>query len=358
MRRSQIAVVLSGYPRRSETFAVAELLALDARGVLAAVFATRPGDGSDMVPGSKRLLDRLFMLQPGTVAQQGAAVAAYLAGRDVSSVHGYFAHHPAAVAAEAARRLGVAHGFSVHARDARKLSATELGRRARAATCVVACNTDVATEVRAAGGDVMLIPHGVDLARFRPHAQPDRSPVRILAVGRLVEKKGFGVLIAAASMLSIPFDMRIIGDGPERPLLEALIAHAGLQDRVHLCGSRAHHELPVEYASAHVVVVPLVQDSSGDRDGLPNVLLEAMACARAVVASDVGAIATAVAPGATGMLVPPGDAAALARTLTLLATCGELRDRVAARARAEVERRFDVRVCGERFCGALEAAYA
>ncbi|HET7584293.1 MAG TPA: glycosyltransferase [Gemmatimonadaceae bacterium] len=358
MRPAPIAVVLSGYPRRSETFAVGELLALDARGVLAAIFATRAGDGSPPLSGSERLTDRMVLLEPASEAEQGAAIAAHLAGKRVSSVHGYFAHHPAAVAAEAARRMGVPFGFSVHARDARKIDAVELGRRARAAACVVACNADVAADVRAAGGDVELIPHGVDLARFQPLPSPPGERLRILAVGRLVEKKGFDVLIAAMALLRIPAELRIIGEGPERARLEAEIAQLGLQRHVHLCGSRAHHELPAEYAAAHVIAVPSVRDASGDRDGVPNVLLEAMACGRPVVASDAGAIVSAVVPGVTGMLVPAGDTGALAQALTVLAGNGELRARLAARARAEMEHRFDLRACTERFCGVLEAAYA
>ena len=126
----------------------------------------------------------------------------------------------------------------------------------------------------------------------------------MLAVGRLVAKKGFDVLVEAAARVERPFRLRIVGEGPEREALERRISSAGLGGRIELCGPRTHAELPGEYASADLVVVPSVVDPTGDRDGLPNVVLEAMACARPVVASDVAAIATAVTPGETGLLVP------------------------------------------------------
>jgi glycosyltransferase involved in cell wall biosynthesis len=281
-----------------------------------------------------------------------------LTGKRVNGVHGYFAHAPAEVAARAAARLGVRYGFSVHARDARKVAPDELARRARAAACVVACNADVARELSRTGARVQLVPHGVDLRRFRPRPVPSTKPLRLLAVGRLVEKKGFHFLVAAAARLKFPFSLRIVGCGPERERLSALIDSHGLGERVTLCGARTHEELPEEYARAHAVVAPSIRDRAGDRDGLPNVVLEAMASARAVVASDVGAIGTAVAERETGLLVPPGDTAALADALELLAHEPDLRERLGRGARARVERDYEVGRCTERLCRLFEKVYA
>jgi glycosyltransferase involved in cell wall biosynthesis len=352
-----IAVVTSGFPRRSETFAVHELRALERAGLLAGIFATKPGDGQPLQPDAERLTAGARVLPPGSPEAQATALAAELRGRPVAAVHGYFAHTPATVAAHAAHRLGIPYGFSVHARDARKVTPAELGARAAGAACVIACNPDAAAEVHVAGAAADVLPHGVDLARFRSTPPPGRRPLALLTVGRLVEKKGFHVLIEAAARLQAPFRLRIVGEGPERSRLQAALEQYGVRDCVELVGALTHAELPREYAEADVVVTPSIADSTGDRDGLPNVVLEAMASSRPVVAGNVGPIATAV-DEATGVLVPPGDAAALASALDLLAARPALRVQLGRTARKRVEHDFDLRRCGERFVRRLEAAYA
>lgn len=352
-----IAVVMSGFPRRSETFALGELLALEERGALAAVFATKPGEAGPAQPGCERLLGKVQVLPEGDPARQAAFVAERLAGRRVGGVHGYFAHTPADVAARAAALLGVPYGFSTHARDARKVAPDMMARRARKAACVVACNTDVSEEIRRGGGTVHLLPHGVDLRRFRPTPHEHSEELRLLAVGRLVEKKGFHILLAAAGLLDFPFRLRIVGDGPERERLSEMIETHGLTGRITLEGSLTHAELPGAYAAADAVVIPSVQDSSGDRDGLPNVVLEAMACARAVVASDISAVGCAVSDGETGLLVPPANASALASALKRLAVAPALRERLGRGGRERVESDYEVGRCTERLYQLLTNVY-
>jgi glycosyltransferase involved in cell wall biosynthesis len=354
----RLVMLMSGFPRRSETFALNELLALDRAGCLEAVFATKPGDAGPPHPGAGRLMQKVRYLEPGSAAEQAQQVVEQLEGTPVDAVHGYFAHVPTEVAAKAARRLGVPYGFSVHAVDARKVTQSDLADRARDAACVIACNPDVAGDLRRAGAPVHLIPHGVDLARFRPTPPPDGEVLSLLAVGRLVPKKGFPVLIEAASRLLAPFCLRIVGDGPEREALERQIAEAGLEGRVELAGPRTHDDLPAEYAAADIVVVPSVMDATGDRDGLPNVVLEAMSSARPVIASDVGAVSSAVVDGRTGVLVPPGDAAALAGALEFLVDQPECRERLGREARARVERDFELHSCTTRLRHFLETVYA
>jgi glycosyltransferase involved in cell wall biosynthesis len=232
-----------------------------------------------------------------------------------------------------------------------------LADRARKAACVIACNTDVAEEILRGGGAVHLLPHGVDLRRFRPRPPKPSEELRLLSVGRLVEKKGFHVLLDAAARLDFPFRLRIVGDGPECERLSEMIETLGLTSRVTLEGALTHAELPEAYAATDAVVVPSVQDSSGDRDGLPNVVLEAMACARAVVASDISAIGCAVADGETGLLVPPGDASALASALRRLAAGTVLRERLGRGGRERVERDYEVGHCTERLYELLTSVY-
>jgi glycosyltransferase involved in cell wall biosynthesis len=357
-RQGWLAVITSGFPRRSETFLLNELLALDAAGALAAVFATRPGDGATPQPGAEALAERVEVLPPGPPDVQAAVAARALEGLGVTGVHGYFAHVPTAVAAATAGLLGVPYSFSVHARDARKVTVAELGVRARGAACVIACNPDVAGEVQRAGGEVTLAPHGVDLRRFEPRPAPGGDELRLLAVGRLVEKKGFEVLIEALRGLGVPARLRIVGAGPEEERLRRAVADAGLERTVEFCGPLTHERLPAEYAAADVVVAPSVADSSGDRDGLPNVVLEAMACGRPVVGGDVGALSSAVIDGETGLLVRAGDAAALRAALRELAREPERREALGRSARRLATERFDVNRCTARLHALLEAAYA
>jgi glycosyltransferase involved in cell wall biosynthesis len=353
----KIAVVVSGWPRVSEVFAQNELLALQRAGMLAGVFATKEGEAGPRQPGIDHLDGDVEQLPDGDVAQQGAALAGRLAGRGVSAVHGYFAHQPAAVAAEAARLLGVPYGFSVHALDARKVARTELAERAAGAAVVVCCNEDVAADVEAAGVRPRRLRHGVDLDQFPYRPAPDNDPLSLLAVGRLVEKKGFDVLIEAMSLLDRPCRLRLVGTGPLEASLRTAIADRGLEDRVELLGRRTHRQLPELYAAADAVVVPSVVDSSGDRDGLPNVVLEAMASGRAVVASDVASIPSAVVDGSTGLLVPPRDPKMLAQALATLVDSPRLRHAMGRAGRDRTERAFALEHCTAAFCRTLEQVY-
>jgi glycosyltransferase involved in cell wall biosynthesis len=357
MKPRPIAIVLSGFPRRSETFALAEVSALAEQGLLAAVFSTKPGEPGDAQPAARRLAPRVHRLS-GEPEAQAAEAARVLSNTRVSGVHAYFAHTPAAIGAALATSLGVPFGFSVHARDARKIGRDVLHARARRAACVVACNTDVLRELNGSGARVQVVPHGVDLEQFAVVPRPAASVLHLLAVGRLVEKKGFHVLLDALSTVDVPWRLRIVGDGPEKARLSAQVCGLGLADRVSFAGAMTHEALPQEYAGADVVLVPSVLDRSGDRDGLPNVVLEAMASGRALVASDMGAIASAIHDGATGLLVPAGDRRALAHALIQLSARRGLRTALGAAARHAAERAFDLRQCTHRLGSVLREAYA
>lgn len=359
MSTTSVAVVVSGFPRTSETFAVGELAALARAGMLTRIYATKPGDGASLQPGVRELLPLVRLLPPGTSESQAAALVDDLAGTRVDGVHGYFAHTPTAVAAAAARQLGVAYSFSVHALDARKVAPAELARRARGASGVIACNTDVAGHLRVPGARVSIVPHGVDLHRFHPRPQPSPGgPLRLLAVGRLVEKKGFSVLLDAVGRLRAPWTLRIIGAGPQHEHLERSIADAGLARGTVLVGRRSHDELPDDYAWADVVVVPSVVDATGDRDGLPNVLLEAMACGRPVIAADVAAIGPALRQAGAGRLVPSRDAVALAEAIRRLGAERGRRHELGLAGRRHVEAHFALETCTRRLQEHLEVLHA
>jgi len=335
-----------------------ELLALEATGVLAGVFATKRGETGPAQPGTERLSKYVEFLPDVSIEEQARTVRMKLACKQVNGIHAYFAHRPAEVAQQAARMLGVPFGFSTHARDCRKVERAVLGQRARDAACVVACNTDVAREIRDLGSAVQLLPHGVDLQRFTPRPASSNGVLRLLAVGRLVEKKGFHFLIAALAGVKIPFTLMIAGDGPERERLRQLIILNHLENRVVFCGPVTHSELPRMYAGADVVVVPSVQDSSGDRDGLPNVVLEAMASGRPLIASDAGAIASAITDYENGLLVPPADPVALGQAIRRLGESKELREQLGRNGRRRAELDYEVGRCSERFHRLLTTVYA
>jgi glycosyltransferase involved in cell wall biosynthesis len=357
VKAGRIAVVVSGFPRRSETFVLNEILALEQRGMLSAIFATKPGEENDMQPGAGRILRRVEYLPRGDADRQVTEIAKRLRGGDVCGIHAWFAHLPAEIAARSAERLGVPFGFGAHARDVSKVAAGDLSDRARRAACVIACNRDVIRRLPDGDARLHLVPHGVDLDRFRPSPVADGGVLQILAIGRLVEKKGFRVLIEAVSQLSVPVHLRIVGDGPERARLRAAALESGANGHVELCEPKTHADLPAEYARADLVAVPSIEDAAGDRDGLPNVVLEAMACARPVVASRMGAIDTAVVDGRTGLLLPPGDVQALADALETLARRPDLRQALGASARRAVEGRFDLRRCTRRLERVLRTVY-
>ena len=354
----RIAVVVSGWPRVSETFALNELRALQRAGMLAGVFATKPGDLALVQPGVEELDPPAVVLSDGDAAAQGAELAGMLRGTGVTAVHGYFAHRPAEVAEAAAHLLGVPFGFSAHALDVRKVPGPELAARVAGAAVVVACNHDVAQSLEDAGSAPRLLPHGVDLELFHPADPPAGEELSVLAVGRFVEKKGFVDLIRAMSLAQRPMRLRLVGDGPLRADLEAAAVAWGVSGRVEFAGRCTHESLAAHYADADVVAVPSVVDRAGDRDGLPNVVLEAMACGRPVVASDVAAIASAVTDRVTGVLVPPADPVALAWALDELHDDPAARRRMGDAARREAVERFDLGRCADALCRTLERTYA
>ena len=188
--------------------------------------------------------------------------------------------------------------------------------------------------------------NGLDLEtlRFRPSSL---KPPSIVAVGRLVEKKGFADLIDAVSVLAardVVVPTRIAGGGRLEPALREQVEISALGGMVEMLGPRTQCEIITLIHSATVVVAPCVTAADGDRDGLPTVLLEAMAMGTPVIATAVTGIPEAVVDGETGLIVPERDPYALADAVERLLGDPALRTRLAVAARAMVEERFDVRV--------------
>jgi len=248
---------------------------------------------------------------------------------------------------------GIPYSFTAHAKDIYvKTSPALLRDEAQAAQAVVTCTEYnrryMSAQIGAAGVEKLhCIYHGLDLSEFafsRPRALDSKPPL-ILSVARLVEKKGLSDLIFAADTLrrrDRNFRVEIVGDGPLRQSLEAQVQRMGLDDRVSFLGALPHDELRRIYQRACVFALPCVVAADGDRDGIPNVLLEAMASGVPVVSTPVSGIPEVVNSEAEGLLVPPGSPARLADAVDRLLNSPELREKLALAARAKIETSFSI----------------
>ncbi|HET9761893.1 MAG TPA: glycosyltransferase [Casimicrobiaceae bacterium] len=386
--RVAIAIVVKGYPRLSETFIAQELRALEQRGFSLAVFSLRrPTDHAahplhDEIKAPVNYLPEYLHRGPARVWRAwrkarrlpgySAALAAWrrdlrrdftrnrvrrfgqamvLATElapEVAHVHAHFLHTPASVARYAATMRGLAWSCSAHAKDVWTLPEWEKREKLDAcawlATCT-ACNAEHLRTLASRRSDVELIYHGIDVARFPAPDSPKREadgtdraqPVTILTVGRAVDKKGFDDLLRALALLPAGVHWRMVhvGGGPLRTRLEALAHSLGIGDRVQWLGPKPHHDVLEAYRRADIFALPCRISDDGDRDGLPNVLLEAQSQRIACVSTRVSGVPELIVDGATGLLVEPRAPAALAAALARLIADPALRH---ALAQAGLER--------------------
>jgi glycosyltransferase involved in cell wall biosynthesis len=296
-----------------------------------------------------------------------AAADRVLADPQVRHLHAHFAHGSATVAWLAATITGLPFSFTGHAKDlyTRGLNpAGLLARKAAAARFVVTCTEANGRHLagQRTGTPVHVVYHGlstdfVDLAAT-PLAYHPKPRLRILGVGRLVPKKGFDTFVAACALLraaGVPFEAVIVGEsGEHEPLVRRLVAEHGLAGSVTLLGPLSPGRLFEEYRRAGVFSLACRVVADGDRDGIPNVLLEAMACATPVVTTGVSGIPELVENGVNGLLVPPDDPAALAAAWQRVWTDVEFAAGLAAGGRRTVLDRFD----GDRLAGELAQLFA
>jgi glycosyltransferase involved in cell wall biosynthesis len=301
--------------------------------------------------------------QPARRLLQAGCLAGHLVTDGVTHLHAHFAHEATRVTMLAARLTGLPYSFTAHARD---IYSEDVDYRLlrekveRARFAVTETNFNLAfmgSHVGAAAASrVHVVHNGVDLERFAPEPAPLAADPLILSVGRLVEKKGFPTLISACRLLrdrGRRFRCEIIGYGELRPRLEEDIRAAGLADVVRLVGMRSQEDLPAEYRRAAVFAMPAIIGEDGNRDSLPTVLLEALACGVPVVASRVTGIPEIVDDGRNGLLVEPGDADGLSRALERLLADGELRERFGEAGRAKAEQKFDIKTNAQDLYGLL-----
>ena len=208
---------------------------------------------------------------------------------------------------------------------------------------------------------ITRIYNGIELDDF-PVAQPERSgPLRIVSVGRLIEFKGFQYLLEAVTQLNqrgVEVEVKIIGEGPMRFLLEQEISANGLLN-VELCSMRSQKQIQRELAAANLFVLASISDYKGACDILPTVITEAMACRLPVVSTTLTGIPEMVSHGETGLLVEPGDAYALADAIMELSTDAARRKAMGEAGRARAEKLFSLkttaRELAEKFTGSQKA---
>lgn len=271
-----------------------------------------------------------------------------LRGLAPDHLHAHWATYPSTSAMLASRRLGKPYSFTAHAHDI-FLEDHLLAEKMRTAAFGVAISEFnrryLSDKVSPFALQCMRIVHcGVRPADFA-FAPSGREPGLLLAVGRLHEIKGFTHLVDACALLArrkVPFECHVIGDGPLRRVLQARIDAAELSDRVILLGARPQEVVKAYLARAEVFTLPSVVTASGDRDGIPVALMEAMAVGLPVVSTRVSGIPELVEHGSSGLLAEPGDAKALADCIERLIVDPVSAREMASTARHTVEREFDV----------------
>jgi len=388
----RIAVAMKGYPRLSETFIAQELLGLQQRGLGFEIWSLRhPTDGAKhlmhhQITAPVRYLPEYLHDDPRRVArgvlsalrQPGfrkllalflrdfardrtrnrlrrfgqACVMAHELPADIRHLHVHYLHTPASVIRYAALLRGLSWSFSAHAKDIWTTADWEKREKIADAAWGVTCTQDGFRELGRLSDrpdKVSLVYHGLDLARFPPpvprsvrDGSDPADPVRFVTIGRAVAKKGFDDLLAALAQLDgeLHWQLTHIGGGEMLKALQEKALTLGLGDRIVWAGPKPQDEVIATLRAADLFVLPSKQAGDGDRDGLPNVVMEAASQALPIVATDFAGIPEFVRPGVEGLLVRPGDIEGLAAALAELACSPQQRGQLGYRALARLTGSF------------------
>lgn len=283
---------------------------------------------------------------------RGGVIAAICRRHGIRHIHAHFANAPAAAARFASLISGIPYSFTAHAKDLYLTPKRVIQRRGRAAEFVATCTGYNVRYLESLLGDqahkIHLVYHGIDLGLFgarKASRTPAEGKKLILSVGRLVPKKGHDDLIAACAALherGVDFRCRIVGEGPLRAELQAQIEAAGLAEIVTLDGAMTHADLIALYGHADLFALAPRITEDGDRDGIPNVIAEAMAIGVPIVSTSVSGIPELVRDGETGRLVPPRDPDSLARAMEAVLADPETARGLARAGRERLEGEFDL----------------
>lgn len=270
----------------------------------------------------------------------------------IKHLHAHFCHTATTVAMLASRLSGLPFSFTAHAKDIYRSDMNPgdlLSRKLRAAKFAVTCTkANSAYLGKLADAELHTIYHGIDLKLFAPaEERTAQDPPLILAVGRFVEKKGFVHLVEACRRLKdegINFRCRIIGGFAEyAERVQESIDRLDLKDTVSLHHAVTQEELKKIYETASLFVLPCVITDDGDRDGIPNVMVEALAMGLPVISTNISGIPELIGDRETGLLVPPRDPQTLARAIRELIENPKLGDELSRKGQEFVKREFDAK---------------
>lgn len=382
-----IALVLKGYPRLSETFIAQEILGLERRDLSIEIVSLRhPYDPSihpihKQITAPVRYLPEYLYQEPLRVLKawwtmrqrpsykatrslwlkdlrrdltanrvrrfgQALVFAAELPA-SIRLLYVHYLHTPASVTRYAALLKGLPYTISAHAKDIWTSPAWELREKLEDCRWLTTCTAANRSYLQglAPGAEVFLTYHGLDATRFPKPAEralPDGSnpeqPVMLLSVARLVAKKGVDTLLEALALLPAHLHWRYthIGGGAEKETIRAKAVDLGLDERIDWQGAKAQTEVIAAYREADLFVLASRIAEDGDRDGLPNVLMEAGSQELAAITTDVSAVPEIITNGDNGLLVQPNDPLALAEALETLIRDPQRRQRLGKAARQNV----------------------
>lgn len=394
----KIAFVLKGYPRLSETFIAQEIHALENRGLDITIVSLRHPTDSARHPVHEQIrADTLYLPEylyqeplrvikawwsvrklkgyrtafntwttdlkrdrtSNRVRRFGQAlVLAHELGPELNWMHAHFLHTPASVTRYAATICSMPWSCSAHAKDIWTISDWEKREKLNDMQWLVTCtraNTEHLTELAGDKANVSLVYHGIDLERFKlsSDAKQVRSgnngsdvdnPVRLISVGRAVPKKGYDILLEALARLpdTMHWQLEHVGGGPELSSLKEQARKLGIDQHINWSGAMAQPQVIERYIAADLFVLPSRITADGDRDGLPNVLMEAQAHALACLSTDISGIPELIEHNVTGILVAPEDADALQAALSQLISEPNLRSRIGQAGYDRVNQHFDM----------------
>jgi glycosyltransferase involved in cell wall biosynthesis len=392
------AIILKGYPRLSETFIAQEIRALEKHGLPLQIISLRHPTDKKTHPIHHEITAPITYLPEYLYRELGrvwrawrqvrtwpsyqktydvwrrdlprdptlnrirrfgqALVLAAELSKDVEHLHAHFLHTPSSVTRYTAMLRGLPWSCSAHAVDIWTTPEVELKDKLEDCAWAVTC-TEVNRSYLASIADredkVTLAYHGIDLARFpmRTDAYSNRNgtkaeePVRILSVGRAVEKKGYADLLAALALLpnDLHWQLVHIGGGPLISKLQRTAASWGIADRITWLGSQSQDEVTVQYQQADFFVLASLIAGNGDRDGLPNVLMEAQSQGLACLSTIVSAIPELIENEINGLLVEPSNIQMLAEKLTVLIQNPKHRSALGEAGAGKVRSSFDFKAC-------------
>jgi glycosyltransferase involved in cell wall biosynthesis len=389
-----ILFLLKGYPRLSETFIAQEIYGLEQRGLHIHIAAMRRptdirvhGVHRDIrAPISylpeylhkepKRVLSafvrgwrkprfrtafRVFMSDLRRDASRNrirrfgqALVLADELLPSITQIHAHFIHTPSSVARYASLLTGLPWSCSAHAKDIWTSADWDLRAKLDSARFAVTCTRAGQARLNhfaPSERPVQLVYHGVDTRRFSPMTLPrsrrngadPAHPINLLTIGRAVEKKGIDIILSALAMLpeSVHWQWTHIGGGDLLATLKQKARDLGLERRVVWLGAQDQDTVLIQYRLADIFVLPCRIADDGDRDGLPNVLVEAQSQSLACISTPISGVPELLGDGTSGLLVPPDDARALSQALLQLGTDPDLRLRLGKAGARRVLQAFD-----------------